>query len=154
LAVDAPFGDGTSLQSLRNKKTLFFQDEGISPKLQKAVQHVHAQQLGECAWQWTRRLVMAPLCNHSENKKTLFFQDKGISPKHHKAVQHVHAHQLGECAWQWTRRLVIAPLCNHSETRKLCFSKKKGSAPNSRRPCSMVTHINWVNVLGIGPAVW
>ena len=91
LAVDPPFGDGTSLQLLRNKKTLFFQDEGMSPKLQNAVQHVHAYQLGECAWQWTIRLVMAPLCNHSETKKTLFFQDKRISPKLQHAVQHAQA---------------------------------------------------------------
>jgi hypothetical protein len=70
-----------SLQSYRNKETLFFQDEGISPKLHQALQHVQLDQLGECAWQWTIRLVTAPLCNHTETKETLFFQDEGINPK-------------------------------------------------------------------------
>jgi hypothetical protein len=59
-----------------NSKETYFQDQGISPQLQEAVQHVQAHQLAECAWQWTGGLVMAPLCNH-ETKEILFFKTKG-----------------------------------------------------------------------------
>jgi hypothetical protein len=78
LAVDPRSGDGASLQSLRNKKKLFFQEEGISPKLQKAVQHVHAHQLGECAWQWTRRLVLAPLCMTPKQENFFFPEAQAV----------------------------------------------------------------------------
>jgi len=57
-------------------------------------------QLGECAWQWIRRLVMAPLCYHPENKKILFFQDEGMSPKLQQALQRVHFDELAQRAWR------------------------------------------------------
>jgi hypothetical protein len=53
----------------------------MRPKLQEAVQPVHAHQLAECAWQRTGGLVMAPLCNNTERKEILFFLSKRDQPQ-------------------------------------------------------------------------
>jgi hypothetical protein len=104
----------------KRRKFCFSQDEGISPKLQEVVQHVHAHQLGECAWQWIRCLMMASLRNQTECKLCLFGRE-GISPKLHQALHPFHAQLLAQVVWPWTRRLVTAPLCNHIKAKENCF---------------------------------
>ena len=52
------------------------QEEGINPKLQQALQPVHAHQLYECGWRWTRRLVMALLRNQTKRKEIIFSKQK------------------------------------------------------------------------------
>jgi hypothetical protein len=86
----------------------------------------------------------------------MFMRDsEGMSRKLQEAVQAVHAHQLAKRAWWRTCRLVTASLRNRNryERTEILF-KTKGSAPNSRRPCSMFTFMNWLNVVGTGPVVW
>ena len=113
----------TSSLSSHAERKLFSQNRGISPKLQQALQPVHAHQLVECCWRWTRRLVMAPFGNQTEKEIDLFFGREGINPKLQEAVQHVHVHQLAECAWQGTCSLVIAPLRNHTKTKDILLLK-------------------------------
>ena len=56
---DPSSGDGASLQSQRNQEKIVFHDEGISPKLQEALQSVHVHELAKCVLKRTRGLVMS-----------------------------------------------------------------------------------------------
>ena len=90
----------------------------MRPKLQEAVQHVHAQVLAECHLTRSYRLVMAALCNLVQTKCTLKKNCwEGISPKLQEAVQPVPAHHMAECAWRWTRRWVMAPFRNQTKCK-------------------------------------
>ena len=86
-----------AISPLRNpsgkKKIGFSQDERISPKLQETVQPVHTHQLAECSWQWTRRLVIAPHCNHTQ---ICFSQEKRDQPQAPGGPAAC-VHQMTEC---------------------------------------------------------
>jgi hypothetical protein len=56
----------------KRRQLCFSQNQGINPELQQALQPVHAHQLYECGWRWTRRLVMALLRNQTKRKEIIF----------------------------------------------------------------------------------
>jgi hypothetical protein len=99
LAVDPLSGYCVSLQPLRKEGNCDFQDTGISPKLQEAVQKAHVHPLAKRALTRSCRLVSAaaPLFNRTEMKANLS-QNKAINPELQQAPQHVHAHYLADCA--------------------------------------------------------